>query len=249
MKALVKAGRFGQIGRTILERMFYHGTPIAPLVREYALPLFSRPMAAGIGALLPSPRPAPAARNWLSGPMIREYGNPKEAFSLATELLNLPPVEDLRSLCLTLTYASNLQMLLHWEDRNSMAHSIEARVPFLDHPLVEFNLALGNDHKIVCGDTKRVLRRGMRDILPRRVRERRDKLGFATPEQTWFRGPLKGLMLDRAEASLRRFPGLFDVGETRALVQEMLDGWRPIDFSLWRIVNIGLWGERFNVTA
>ncbi|KAB0675909.1 asparagine synthase (glutamine-hydrolyzing) [Aureimonas leprariae] len=238
-----------QIVRTILERKRYHGTPIAPLIREYLLPLLPTEMAGRIAARLPGTVPAPAARDWLSGPAIRESGNPKGAFPLATERLDLPPVEDLRSLCLTLTYASNLQMLLHWEDRNSMAHSIEARVPFLDHPLVEFTLALGNSHKIVGGDTKRVLRRAMRGVLPHRVRERRDKLGFATPEQAWFRGPLKGLVHDGVEASLRRFPELFDANETRGLVGDMLEGRRPVDFTLWRIVNMSIWGERFGIAA
>ena len=59
-------------------------------------------------------------------------------------------------------------MLLHWEDRNSMAHGIEARVPFLDHRLVEFTIGLGERHKIVGGDTKRVLRRAMERIFPRK---------------------------------------------------------------------------------
>jgi asparagine synthase (glutamine-hydrolysing) len=154
---------------------------------------------------------------------------------------------DLSTLCVVLTFSANLQMLLHWEDRSSMAHSIEARVPFLDHRLVEFALALGNDHKLVGADTKRVLRRAMHDVLPPAVRERRDKLGFATPEETWFRGPLKPLICDGIEATLRRFPGLLDARATRALAGDMLGGRRPVDFTLWRIVNMGLWGERFGV--
>lgn len=248
-QGLRKAGQFGQIARTVLERVAYHKAPLSPLLRQYALPIFPKLIATGIGALLPAVQAAPPARDWLSGPIIREHGNRSPALSLASDLLDLPPVEDLRSLCLTMTYASNLQMLLHWEDRNSMAHSIEARVPFLDHPLVEFNLALGNDHKIVGGDTKRVLRRAMRDVLPKRVRERRDKLGFTTPEQAWFRGPLRDLMLEGTESSLKRFPEIFDAQETRSHVREMLNGERSVDFSLWRIVNMGIWGERFGVTA
>ena len=129
-----------------------------------------------------------------------------------------------------------------------MAHSIEARVPFLDHRLVEFNLALGNAHKIVRSDTKRVLRQAMKDVLPESVRERRDKLGFSTPEQVWFRGPLKGAILDGIEATMQRFPDLLDPKGARALASDMLDGRRPVDFTLWRIVNMGIWGERLDVT-
>jgi len=146
------------------------------------------------------------------------------------------------------TEQGNLPALLRFEDRNSMAHSIEARVPFLDHRLVEFALALGNDHKLVGADTKRVLRRAMTDVLPPAILARRDKLGFATPEQAWFRGPLKPLILDGVEATLARFPGLLDARATRALVSAMLEGQRPVDFTAWRIVSMGLWGERFGVT-
>ena len=128
-----------------------------------------------------------------------------------------------------------------------MAHSIEARVPFLDHPLVEFDLALGNDHKIVGGDTKRVLRKGMNGVLPEVVKERRDKLGFATPEQVWFRGPLRGLIEEGIETTLARYPGLMNADGVRALAKDMLDGDRNVDFTLWRIVNLGIWGERFGV--
>lgn len=193
-------------------------------------------------------RAAILQHDWLGTDIIRQKGNTKtSAFQLASDLLGLPTVTDIRSLCLTLTYGSNLAMLLHWEDRNSMAHSIEARVPFLDHPLVEFTLALGNDHKIVGGDTKRVLRKGMAGILPEVVKERRDKLGFATPEQIWFRGPLRSLVMEGTEATIARYPDLMNGDAVRALRDEMLDGRRPVDFTLWRIVNLGIWGDRFKV--
>ena len=85
--------------------------------------------------------------------------------------LGLPPFTDVGSWCLAMTHASNLPMLLHWADRSIIAHAIEARVPFLDHPLVEFSFGPGNAHKFVSLDTKRVLRRAMADILPPMVRD------------------------------------------------------------------------------
>jgi asparagine synthase (glutamine-hydrolysing) len=139
-------------------------------------------------------------------------------------------------------------MLLHWEDRNSMAHSVEARVPFLDHPLVEFSLSLGNDHKVVGADTKRVLRRAMHGILPEAVRDRRDKLGFSTPEQAWFQGPLREVAHEGVEQTLALYPDLLNAKGVRALVSEMLSGRRPIDFALWRMINLGIWGRTFGVT-
>lgn len=244
MADLTRRRQFGQLFRTMQERRNYHGTPMMEQFRNHVVPL----LPGRVANALRRNRAAILQHDWLGTDIIRQKGNTKtSAFQLASDLLGLPTVTDIRSLCLTLTYGSNLAMLLHWEDRNSMAHSIEARVPFLDHPLVEFTLALGNDHKIVGGDTKRVLRKGMAGILPEVVKERRDKLGFATPEQIWFRGPLRSLVMEGTEATIARYPDLMNGDAVRALRDEMLDGRRPVDFTLWRIVNLGIWGDRFKV--
>jgi asparagine synthase (glutamine-hydrolysing) len=87
----------------------------------------------------------------------------------------------------------------------------------------------------------------MSGILPEVVRQRRDKLGFATPEQTWFRGQLRNLVNDGIEATLARYPDLMNAAGVRALAADMLEGRRALDFTLWRIVNLGIWGERFGV--
>jgi len=93
-----------------------------------------------------------------------------------------------------------LQSLLYFEDRNSMAFSIESRVPFLDRRLVEFCLALTPEDRISDGLTKLILRNSLSDILPHKVRLRRDKKGFPTPLSLWLRGPLmekvRGFLLD-----------------------------------------------------
>ncbi len=81
---------------------------------------------------------------------------------------------------------TNLPALLRYEDRNSMAFSIEARVPFLDHRLVEYAFRLGADAHIRDGWTKAVLRDAMRDHLPAMIHQRRDKEGFTTPHQRWL---------------------------------------------------------------
>jgi asparagine synthase (glutamine-hydrolysing) len=94
-----------------------------------------------------------------------------------------------------------------------------------------------------------VLRSAMRGILPESVRQRRDKLGFTTPEQAWFRGPLREAVRSGVGETLARYPGLFDPNVVWALVAEMLDGRRNIDFSLWRIINLGIWGRLFAVSA
>jgi asparagine synthase (glutamine-hydrolysing) len=78
-----------------------------------------------------------------------------------------------------------LQDLLRYEDRNSMAFSVESRVPFLDHRLVEFCLSLPDDMKIKDGWTKYILRKKTAKILPEQVTWRKDKMGFLTPQQAW----------------------------------------------------------------
>ncbi len=78
-----------------------------------------------------------------------------------------------------------LQDLLRYEDRNSMAFSIESRVPFLDHHLVEFSIALNNDWKIKNGWTKYILRKTAEPLLDREVVWRKYKMGFLTPQKLW----------------------------------------------------------------
>jgi asparagine synthase (glutamine-hydrolysing) len=81
-----------------------------------------------------------------------------------------------------------LPALLHWEDRNSMAFSREARVPFLDYRLVEFAFALADECKLHDGWDKALIRKS--GILPEAIARRRDKMGFVTPQEGWMNGPL-----------------------------------------------------------
>ena len=235
------------VAHVLLARRYFHGVSLSIQMRDHVAPHLPPKMAKRLRSYWPS-YPVPYGKDWLKTPLISERGNRIGAFALASQSLGVDKVSDLSSLCLVLTHAAGLQMLLHWEDRNSMAHSVEARVPFLDHRLVEFCLALGNNHKIAGGETKRVMRLAMRGILPEVVRKRRDKLGFATPEQIWFQGPLRNLVVDGVKSTIHRYPELFNAEETITLMESMLDGRRQLDFTLWRIVNLGIWGERFKVS-
>lgn len=90
-----------------------------------------------------------------------------------------------------------LRSLLMYEDKNSMAFSIEARVPFLDYRLVEFIFSLPDNMKIRKGLRKAVLRDAMKNIVPDSILERKDKIGFATAEFQWLNnGPLREKMLE-----------------------------------------------------
>lgn len=244
--SLVRELRFVALLRTLLERRRFHGVSLQQQMRLIVVPL----LPPGMGRFLRARRmQLMSGRNWLDSEAFGHLDRSRGPFDIALDASGLGPVRDIGDLCVAMTQASNLAMLLHWEDRNSMAHGIEARVPFLDHRLVEFTIGLGARHKIVGGDTKRVLRRGMAGILPDAVNNRRDKLGFSTPETEWFRGPLRRTVEAGVDETLRRYPGLLNAEETRSHVRDMLDGVRPVDFSLWRIVNIGVWGKACNVAA
>ena len=244
LNGLVRRRRFATLLRAMLQRRLWHGVSLGEQLRTFVVPQLA-PRAARLFAHRAHGPPPP---NWLDGgALAAELG--RSPYDTARESIGRPPVAGIGDMCVLMTQSMNLNMLLHWEDRNSMAHGVEARVPFLDHRLVEFSIGLGDRHKLVGGDTKRVLRTAMRGILPERVRKRRDKLGFTTPEEAWFRGPLREAVRAGVEQSVARYPGLFNEAGVRTLVAEMLDGRRRIDFSLWRIINLGVWGRVFGVTA
>jgi len=79
-----------------------------------------------------------------------------------------------------------LPALLQVEDRMSMAHGVESRVPFLDHPLVELLATIPSNIKFQNGELKRLLRTGFSDRLPPAILDRKDKMGFPVPLQIWL---------------------------------------------------------------
>ncbi|HZP55927.1 MAG TPA: asparagine synthase (glutamine-hydrolyzing) [Dehalococcoidia bacterium] len=143
---------------------------------------------------------------------------------------------------------TSLPMLLHWEDRDSMAHSVEARVPFLDYRLVEFVLGLPDELKLSRGVTKRVLRDATVGILPEPVRERMDKIGFATAEEDWLRREQPDDFRRAVDAAVRASDGVLRP-EARAVLEEVIQGCRPFSFLPWRMISFGAWLERFGVSV
>jgi asparagine synthase (glutamine-hydrolysing) len=95
----------------------------------------------------------------------------------------------------------SLPLLLRYEDRNTMAFSIESRVPFVDHLFVEWLATLSPDMLLSGGWTKWILREALAGVLPEQVRTRKSKLGFATPESEWLAGPLASWLEDTLATS------------------------------------------------
>jgi asparagine synthase (glutamine-hydrolysing) len=107
-------------------------------------------------------------------------------------LSTLEPTEPRQDLHAVLRFASRHGSLAHYlraEDRNAMAHSVEGRVPFVDHRLVEYALSRPADHLMSDGWNKRMVREALRGRIPEIVRARREKFGFPTSVRRWFAGP------------------------------------------------------------
>ncbi len=126
-----------------------------------------------------------------------------------------------------------------------MAHSLEARVPFLDHRLVELMFSLDGGELIHRGETKSVLRRALADLLPPEVRERRDKLGFVTPEARFLRGSLGALAADVFASRSFAERGFVDAPAARRRLERHRQGELDAGFELWRALNLELWARRF----
>jgi asparagine synthase (glutamine-hydrolysing) len=242
--SLLRHGRFGLLCRTLWERRRFHGASIGSQLSALARPFLTRRWM----DVARRQQQRWADRDWLNSEAFATSCRAEDSFNAAIARESFRAIRDIGELCVVMMQSTSLPMLLHYEDRNSMAHGVEARVPFLDHRLVEFSIGLGSAHKMHGGETKRVLRRAMTGILPEAISQRRDKLGFATPEAVWFRGPLRSMIEGGVEETLRRYPGLLNAGGTRQLVHDMLEGRRALDSRLWRIVNIGVWGRVFAVS-
>jgi len=136
---------------------------------------------------------------------------------------------------------TSLPGLLHYEDRSSMAYSIEARVPFLDYRLVEYAFSLPGHQKINNSLTKSVLRNSMHGIVPDQILNRTDKMGFVTPEKVWLSTDLKDWVDDIINSETFRTSPYMDVAQVKTLLDEHRAHKRDLEFRLWKWINLHLW--------
>jgi len=140
---------------------------------------------------------------------------------------------------------TNLPALLHFEDRNSMAFSIEARTPFLDVRLVETAFAISEDWKILGTETKRILRHAMRDILPEPIINRSDKMGYNTPMGRWFRNGWKDTVEEILSPERISRLGLLNPEKTTSMWHEHLSGFKDHTWQIWHWITLDRWFEIF----
>jgi asparagine synthase (glutamine-hydrolysing) len=133
-------------------------------------------------------------------------------------------------------------------DRASMAVSLEVRVPFLDHEVVEFAMSLPDDWKLRGGETKWILRRAFADVLPPRVRQR-GKEGFSMPMKHWLRGPLRPLAEQLLAPERVRARGWFDAAEVQRLLAGHMRGRHNHAHRLWCLMALELSLDTLQRTA
>lgn len=142
---------------------------------------------------------------------------------------------------------SHLPMLLHWEDRDSMVHSIESRVPFIDYRLVELAYSMPSNYKINNGVSKRVLRDSLDGILPKKIKNRISKLGFVTPEEIWLKNN-KELFRQKLIDAIDVSEGILNKTQILSIFEEIVNGSRQFDFWIWRLISFGTWMRIFKVS-
>ncbi|MDT7603945.1 MAG: hypothetical protein QOF61_1942 [Acidobacteriota bacterium] len=185
-----------------------------------------------------------AMQRELLTPEAKERAGSSDPYAEITRYLEST---DARTLLGRLLYAdikTYLHELLMKQDQMSMAASVESRVPFLDHKLVEYTARLPERLKLRGWTTKYILRRSMRDVLPEAILKRR-KMGFPVPIGAWFRGAYTHVLDEYVLGERARSRGLFDDGFVRRIVELHRAGVEDHTERLWSLVNFEMWQRRF----
>lgn len=179
--------------------------------------------------------------HWLDMPQLRDAGiRPR----VSNEIVRMYPCRDrMRSrLAYEMTW-HGLPHLLRHGDRNAMAVSVESRVPFLTREMAEFALSLPEEYLVDSrGCTKAVFRAAMRGIVPDSILDRRDKIGFETPEKQWIFS-----LADWVEEILHEAKDIpyLRMDRVRKEWRRILAGERPFSWLVWRWINYIRWCELF----
>lgn len=136
------------------------------------------------------------------------------------------------------------ELLLMRVDKITMATSVEARVPFLDHHLVEYALGISRERKVSGTSGKHILKQALEKVLPHDVLYR-PKRGFGAPIREWFGGATGELLDSQLMNSSLRSRNFFDYSFIAGLVDEHRRGSRDWSFHLWCLLNLSLWYERW----
>ncbi|MBL4707149.1 MAG: asparagine synthase (glutamine-hydrolyzing) [Flavobacteriales bacterium] len=176
-------------------------------------------------------------QNWVGEELKKEFKNYFETKQMFKSLKDLGVYEILYS---------SIPYQLHSEDRNSMLHSIESRIPFLDFRLVEFSLQLPDELKVRNGESKAILRNGLSEDLPKEIPERFDKMGFVAPDEVWVRKNSK-LIRKKLEEAIVNFDGLINENILTHF-DKMIKNELSFNNSFFRVLSLDIWRSTFKVS-
>jgi len=188
----------------------------------------------GLRALGRDPAPCWLDQEWLDEQSLPVAPEPPEP---SPECSGRRLMEQMR---LALT-GSGLSALLRHGDRNSMRWSVESRVPFLTCDVVEFLLTLPESYLLSPNaQTKRIFRAAMRGIVPDSILNRRDKIGFETPEYDWLR--CQGEQIQDWLSAAEELP-ILNASASMQEISNILTGQQPFSPQVWRLINYCRWAQ------
>lgn len=177
----------------------------------------------------------------LLSPDFRKAYDKEAVFERFQSLFNHPDTLSYFNKMVNFDMTGNLPALLQVEDRMSMAHSLESRVPLLDRRIVDLVCSMPPGMKFKGAEMKYILKRAVKDVLPPLIMGRKDKMGFPVPLHLWARNNVRGFFREilLSERACQR--GLFDP----AAVSRLIDNENAFGRRLWGLVNLELWHRAF----
>lgn len=174
-------------------------------------------------------------------PEFRSTHSPEEVFARFAQVFNSPDTPSYFNKMTHFDLLTGLPALLQVEDRVSMANSLESRVPLLDHRLVDLVASMPASSKFARGELKYLLKRAAGDSIPRRILERKDKMGFPVPMHRWVKGASRDFVHDLLLSRRAQQRGMFDPAQ----VITLLETEPPFSRRVWGLLNIELWHRLF----
>ena len=173
-----------------------------------------------------------------------DYLEPYSARQTFEALFNVKNVkkESYFDLMTHFDFKTLLPGLLHVEDRMSMAHGLESRVPLLDKAIVELAATIPADIKFKNGDMKHIFKQVVSPFLPKQILERKDKMGFPTPINEWLQGEAKDFVYDILSSTSALNRDFID----NKKVLEKISGEGSFSRKIWGLFSLELWQQTFH---
>lgn len=184
----------------------------------------------------------------LDGEVTLTSAEKEHVYNAFIEVFNTAKFENAESYLDSMThfdFKCLLPGLLHVEDRVSMAHGLEARVPFLYYPLIEFAATVPANVKFADGRMKHMLKQTFANILPRQILDRKDKMGFPVPLNEWIRGDLKEFVCDILHTGLSRQDSFIDYQR----IISTIDDSGKFSRKVWGFLCYEMWQQVFHDQA